>query len=61
MQTVKELSIATIQKLPDTCSLEDIMEILWVQKKILTGQKQIELGQGISHKKAKEQLEKWLP
>ncbi len=60
MQTVKELSLEAIQKLPDTCSLDDIMEILWVQKKILMGQEQIESGRGISHKAAKKRLGKWL-
>ncbi len=60
MQTVKNLTIETIQKLPDSCSLDDIMEILWVQKKILVGQEQIKSGKGISHEQAKKRLEKWL-
>jgi hypothetical protein len=58
--TIKEMTLETIKKLPDSCSLDDIMEILWVQKKILLGQQQLKSGQGITHKEAKKQLEKWL-
>lgn len=60
MQTVKEMSLETIKKLPDSCSLDDIMEVLWLQKKILLGQEQLKAGQGISHTEAKKRLEKWL-
>lgn len=60
MQTVKDLSIKTIKKLPNSCSLDDIMETLWIQKKILIGQEQIRSGQGISHDEAKKRLKKWL-
>lgn len=58
--TIKEMTLETIKKLPDSCSLDDIMEILWVQKKILLGQQQLKSGQGIAHEEAKKQLEKWL-
>ena len=51
--TIKEMTLETIKKLPDSCSLDDIMEILWVQKKILLGQQQLKSGQGIPHEEAK--------
>ncbi len=60
MQTVKDLSIKTIKKLPNSCSLDDIMETLWIQKKFLTGQEQIHSGKGISHDEAKKRLKRWL-
>lgn len=60
MQTIKQLSINTIKKLSEFCSIDDIMETLWVQKKIITGIDQIKSGKGISHEEAKKRLEKWL-
>lgn len=60
MANVKEKTLTVIQQLPDSCSFDDVLEALWVQKKILIGQEQIENGWGISHKDAKKRLKKWL-
>ena len=59
-QSIKELSLEIIRKMPDTSTLDDIMESLWVQKKIMIGREQIEAGQGITHEEAKKHLSKWL-
>ena len=60
MQTVKQQTIELLAKLPDESSLDDILEVIWVQKKILTAQEQIRAGQGITHEEAKKRLEKWM-
>lgn len=57
-QNVKEFSLEIIKKMPDSSTIDDIMETLWVQKKIITGREQIKAGQGISHKEAKKRLSK---
>ncbi len=59
MQT-KEKTLELIQNLPDSCSFDDVMEALWVQRKIFIAQEQIKAGKGISHEEAKRRLEKWL-
>ena len=60
MQTIKERTLDFIKSLPDECTLDDIMEALWVQRKILVGQQQIKDGHFLSHEEAKKRFEKWL-
>ena len=60
MQTIKERTIDIIKKLPEESTIDDIMETLWVQKKILIGQKQIKDGRWVSHEEAKKRLDQWL-
>lgn len=60
MVDVKQKTLTIIQQLPDSCSFDEVMEALWVQKKILAGQEQIKNGRGVPHKEAKKRLEKWL-
>jgi hypothetical protein len=54
MPTIKESVISLVQKLPDDATIEDIMEYLYVQQKIIKGQKQLESGQFYTHEEAKE-------
>ncbi len=61
MVVKREWAIEVLETLPEQCSLPEILETLEVQHKILVGQQQIRNGKGISHEKAKERLEKWLP
>ncbi|MBI5789704.1 MAG: hypothetical protein HZA78_12705 [Candidatus Schekmanbacteria bacterium] len=60
MLTVKETVISLVKKLPDNFTLEDIMEHLYVQQKILKGQGQLEAGQFYTHEEAKELMKEWL-
>ena len=60
MENVKEATIDIIKSLPEQCTLDDIMEVLWLRRKILIGQQQLLSGQGITHEEAKKRLEKWL-
>lgn len=58
--TVKEMSLDAIKKLPDDSTIDDIMETLYVQRKILIGQDEIDAGKGIPHDEAMKRLDKWL-
>lgn len=60
MDTIKERTLEVIRQLPDACSFDDVMEALWVQRKIFIGQEQIKDGKGIPHEEVKQRLEKWL-
>ena len=58
--TVKEMSLETIKNMPDDSTIDDIMETLYVQRKILVGQAEIDAGKGVPHEEAMKLLEKWL-
>jgi predicted transcriptional regulator len=60
MPTIKDEVIALVKKLPETSTLEDIMEHLYVKQKILKGQRQLETGQFYTHQEAKEKMKEWL-
>ncbi|MBU0568751.1 hypothetical protein KJ693_08865 [bacterium] len=60
MPAIKETVISLVKKLPENSTLEDIMEHLYVQQKILKGQKQLETGQFYTHEEAKEIMKEWL-
>jgi len=60
MNSVKEKTLELIRQLPETCSFDDVMEALWVQRKIFIGQEQLKDGKGISHEEVRQRLEKWL-
>lgn len=57
MENVKEATIGIIRSLPEPCTLDEIMEVLWLRKKILIGQQQLLSGQSITHEEAKKRLE----
>ncbi len=60
MVAVKDKTLEIIRQLPDAYSFDDVMEALWVQRKIFIGQEQIKDGKGIPHEEVKQRLEKWL-
>ncbi len=60
MATEKENIINMIKKLPDNVSMEDIIEAIYVRKKIEKGMKDSEEGRVYTHEEAKEILKKWL-
>ena len=49
-----------IKNLPDNVSMEDIIEAIYVRKKIEKGMKDSEEGRVYTHEEAKEILKKWL-
>jgi len=60
MATEKENIIEMIKNLPDDISMEDIIEAIYVRKKIEKGLKDSEEGNLYTHEEAKELLKKWL-
>ncbi len=60
METEKENIINMIKNLPDNVSMEDIIEAIYVRKKIEKGMKDSEEGRVYTHEEAKEILKKWL-
>ena len=56
----KEDIIEMIQALPDDVSVEDIMEAIYVRKKIEKGLNDSEEGELYTHEEAKERLARWL-
>jgi len=60
MATEKENIINMIKNLPDNVSMEDIIEAIYVRKKIEKGMKDSEEGRVYTHEETKEILKKWL-
>ena len=60
MATEKEYIIEMLKNLPDDVSMEDIIEAIYVRKKIEKGLKDSEEGNLYTHEEAKELLKKWL-
>ena len=60
--TTKEAVRALLNRLPDDCSLEDVLYHLYVLQAIEQGQADVAAGQTIPHEKVAEELRrKWLP
>jgi len=60
MATEKENIIEMLKNLPDDVSMEDIVEAIYVRKKIEKGLKDSEEGNLYTHEEAKELLKKGL-
>jgi predicted transcriptional regulator len=58
--TEKEIVLATIQALPDDCSLEEIAERVEFMAAVQKGLDQLDKGEGIPHEELKRQLASWL-
>ena len=56
----KRKVIKTVSRLPDTFSIEEIIDRLVLLQKIEMGMEQSNKGQFVSTKAAKEKLKKWL-
>lgn len=59
MSTKKEV-IKLIAELPDSATLEDIMEKIYFREKVDRGFRESEEGPLFSHEEAKKRLNKWL-
>lgn len=60
MKTLKERAISIVKKLPENTTLDEIMEILYVNQKILKGQRQLKEGKYYTHEEAKKIIKEWL-
>jgi predicted transcriptional regulator len=52
--------IEMIDRLPDTASIEDIIEAIRFRQKVDEGLRQLDAGEGIEHEEARRKLGKWL-
>ncbi len=58
--TIKEIAKQTIDELPNESSIDDIIHALYINAKFEHGANEIRQGKGISDKKAKQRLQKWV-
>lgn len=56
MSQIKELVINAIRNLPDDITYEDIMELVYIQKKDARGLSQIEKGESIPNDVVKKEI-----
>jgi predicted transcriptional regulator len=59
MDILKETAIATLKKMPDGCSLENIMYQINLVAQVLEGVKDAEEGRLISTEELLSRIEKW--
>ena len=58
--TEKEIVLATIQALPDDCSIDEIAERIEFMAAVRKGLDQLDRGESIPHEEVKKQLASWL-
>ena len=56
---LKETVINTIKELPDTSSLSDIINAIYIKAKAIAGMKDIENGNFSFHEDLKKEVEAW--
>lgn len=56
----KEKVIQTLTQMPDTFSVEDLIEKLLLINKIETGIQQADAGKTLTYEETQEKLKKWL-
>ena len=59
MVSLKELTIETIKRLPEECSVEDIMYKINFVAQVLAGLKDAEEGKGMTTEELLHQVEQW--
>jgi hypothetical protein len=57
--TDKQLVLQAVKKLPETATIEEAMEILFIAK-VEKGIAQADVGKTISHSAIKKRMKKWL-
>jgi len=58
--TEKEIVLATIQALPDDCSIDEIADRIEFMAAVRKGLDQLDRGESIPHEEVKKQLASWL-
>ena len=59
-QTEKQLTLETINAMPNDCTLEEIAERIEFIAAVSKGIEQLDRGKGIAHDEVKIQLASWL-
>jgi len=57
--SIKEEVMSLLKKMPEDVSLDDIMYHLYIKRKILLGEEQLDKGNSFSHEEIKKMAEKW--
>ena len=55
----KEMALEIINELPDTVSIRDIIESLYIRMKVEQGLNDVKEGKLISHEELKKELAEW--
>jgi predicted transcriptional regulator len=58
--STKEAVLDVVRRMPDDATLEDIMEALYVRRRIAESERELDEGRGIPHEEVKQRLAKWL-
>jgi hypothetical protein len=58
--STKEAILEKIRQMPDDVTTDDVMEVLFVRRKIEAAIEELDNGGGISHEEAKRRMAKWL-
>lgn len=58
--STKDAVVEMIRRMPEDVTVSEIMEELYVRRKIEEGLQQLDAGQGIPHEEVKRRLAKWL-
>jgi predicted transcriptional regulator len=58
--TEKEFVLEAIRALPDTCTLDEIVERIRFMAAVQKGLDELDRGEGIPHEEIKKQLASWL-
>jgi predicted transcriptional regulator len=56
---VKEEVIQLIEKLPDDCTVEDILYELYLRQKVDKGLQDIQEGRVVEHAEVKQRMSRW--
>lgn len=56
---VKEEVIQLIEKMPDDCTVEDILYELYLKQKVDEGLQDIKEGRVVKHEEVKQRMSKW--
>jgi hypothetical protein len=59
MVSLKQQALVSIQKLPDTASVEDIMESVIIAGKVYTALAELDSGQAIPHAEIQQMTSQW--
>lgn len=58
--STKEAVLDVVRRMPEDVTLEDIMEELYVRRRIADSERELDEGRGIPHDQVKQRLAKWL-
>ncbi|MDD2715909.1 MAG: hypothetical protein PHW04_08460 [Candidatus Wallbacteria bacterium] len=59
MPSVKQQVISIIRGLPDSVTVDQIMEKLYFKLKVEAGLRELDEGKGLNHDEVAKRLEKW--